>query len=125
VKPRCKRRVASKTADLAEQLYECFLGKIFGLSGILRHSQTQRVHAPVVAFVKLLKRRNVAFSSRDSQSKIGIWRRFRFRCGYQATVRNWEDFTISHAVVFSKRGATKRGKKLLIFTNLLRVFVGF
>ena len=78
-----------------------------------------------MAHVKLFKRRHVAFSSRDGQGEIGIWRWFRFRRDRKATVHTWEDFAISHVVVFSKRGAKKSGEKPLIFTIVLQLFAGF
>ena len=104
------------------QLYERFLRQIFSLRGILRHPETQRIHPAVVSFVKLFKRSDIPFPGRYCQREIGIGRGFRFLCGRQATVQNWEDLSISHVPVLSKRGATENRAKCPLIAKLPREF---
>lgn len=75
MQPRRESRFSAKGRDLAKELEERFLGKVFGLCGVGRHAQTQRVHAPPVLVIERLERLGVPpLSPLDSLSfaKFGL-----------------------------------------------------
>src|SRR5579863_3931813 len=60
MQPGRERRLATKGCDLAIELQERFLSQVFGLGGVCRHAQAERIHTPLVTVVKRLEGFRVA-----------------------------------------------------------------
>jgi hypothetical protein len=82
VQPGRKGGLAAKASDFSKELDEDLLGKVFGLRDVAGHSETERVHAPIVTLVELLEGLHVALSGPLSQSVIGFLLCLDVGCGH-------------------------------------------
>src|SRR5436190_24045268 len=71
MQPGGERRFAAKTANLPKQLDENFLRQVFRLDNVAGHAQAERIYAPIVTLVKLLKSAHVAVRRALRQLKVG------------------------------------------------------
>src|SRR5581483_1401998 len=71
MEPGGEGRLAAEASDLAKEQNEDFLSQVFSFSDVPRHPQAERIHAPVVAPVKLFEGLHVASPSPLRQREIG------------------------------------------------------
>src|SRR5579859_2321805 len=60
MQPRRKRRFPAESRDLAVELQERLLRKVFGFSGIARHPETKGIYPPFVESIEIFESNGVA-----------------------------------------------------------------
>src|ERR1700752_4531335 len=98
MEPGRKCGLAPESRNLAIELQECFLREVFGLGGVSRHPQTERVNAPLVPIIKGLERFRVPLLGSCDRlgfakfvalllspvGQVAFSGRYRIRCGITA-----------------------------------------